>query len=404
MSSDSSEKILVRAESLGKFYPALHTRNLLRYLFPFNLRSRDGDFWALRDVSFELEAGKVLGIIGRNGSGKSTLMQMVAGLLQPSTGTVEVEGKTAALLELGAGFNPDFTGRENVMLSGTIYGYTREEVEERFDRIVEFADIGAHLDHPVKTYSSGMFARLAFAVAIEVNPQLLLVDEILSVGDIGFQARCYRRIEKLKETGTSILFVSHDLSAVQMLCDEAILLERGRMMARGKPKDVTDTFLEMVSMQQQKLPGVLASEDVGAKVTFSDVALYDEDGRQTANPRAGEFHRVKAVLKTHVDIVHPVISVQLKTMMGFVVYDHSTLVANQPVRPLVKGDEVEIVCDLHLHICPGPFRLGLGVADMRGEMPVTLGGSEAIAFEAISDRRAYGLANLDATIHIDYVQ
>lgn len=402
MSCDAadSSRPLVRAVNLGKSFPALRASRMLRYLVPLPLKASPEDFWALRDVSFEVHPGKVLGVVGRNGSGKSTLMQIVAGLLAPSVGNIQVEGNVAALLELGAGFNPDFTGRENVLLSGAIYGYKRHEIHERLDRIIEFADIGEHIDHPVKTYSSGMFARLAFAVAIEVNPTLLLVDEILSVGDVGFQARCYRRIEELKKKGTSILFVSHDLSAVQMLCDEAILLDRGRMVMRGPPKQVTDKYLAMMS--EAAAPAGATSEHIGPKITFNRLALMDERGMEVVHPRTGGRYVVEADIAFHVAVAQPVFSMQLKTMMGFVVYDHSTLNANVPVRPLQAGETVRVRVGLVLHVCPGPFRLGLGVADIQGDLPVSIGGSERIAFEAISDVRAYGIANLEADINLQF--
>jgi len=396
-----SDRPLVRAVGLGKCFPALNASRLMRYLLPFPVKPHPEDFWALQDVSFDVLPGKVLGVVGRNGSGKSTLMQIVAGLLTPSSGSIQVEGNVAALLELGAGFNPDFTGRENVLLSGTIYGYKRHEIAERLDRIIEFADIGEHIDHPVKTYSSGMFARLAFAVAIEVNPTLLLVDEILSVGDVGFQARCYRRIEQLKKGGTSILFVSHDLSAVQMLCDEAILLNRGRMITRGKPKDVTDQYLAMMSAQAAPSQTDVV-EHAGPKITFSRLVLLDEKGIEVVHPRTGGHYTLEARVTMHVDVAQPVFSIQLKTMMGFVVYDFSTLNANMPVRPLAAGETVLLRVDLVLHVCPGPFRLGVGVADVKGDLPVSIGGSERIAFEAISDVRAYGIANLEAHMNIQY--
>lgn len=402
MSCDAarSGRPLVRAQGLGKCFPSLGPSRLLRYLLPLPVRPQAGDFWALRDVSFDVGPGKVLGVVGRNGSGKSTLMQIVAGLLAPSTGSIQVEGNVAALLELGAGFNPDFTGRENVLLSGTIYGYKRHEIAARLGRIIEFADIGGHIDQPVKTYSSGMFARLAFAVAIEVNPTLLLVDEILSVGDVGFQARCYRRIEELKKSGTSILFVSHDLSAVQMLCDDALLLDRGRMLASGKPKEITDQYLAMMSTQST--PSASTPEAAGPKITFTRLALLDERGLEVVHPRTGGRYTLEAQVVMHVDAAQPVFSMQLKTMMGFVVYDFSTLNAAIPVRPLVAGETVTLRFELVLHVCPGPFRLGVGVADIKGDLPVSIGGSERIAFEAISDVRAYGIANLDAQLSVHY--
>lgn len=391
------------AESVGKSFPPLKTKHLLRQLLPLPLRPTDEDFWALKDVSFELGPGRVLGVVGRNGSGKSTLLQIVAGLMRPTQGKIHVEGNVAALLELGAGFNPDFTGIENVMLSGTIYGFSRSYMQQKLDEIIEFADIGDHIHAPVKTYSSGMFARLAFAVSIAVRPSLLLVDEILSVGDVAFQARCYRRIEALKREGTSILFVSHDLNAVQMLCDEALLLNRGRMVERGPPKAVSESYLKLMSTMRPEMKSK-TQEFGGKKATIRNVRFLDEDGHPVLHPRVGLPYQVLAEIHTHIPLSHPVISLQLKTMQGFVVYDFSTLNAHCTVHPLAAGDILHFHTRFTLHVCPGPFRLGIGVAQVDGDLPVSVAGIEAIAFEAISDVRAYGTANLHAQFELTYVK
>ena len=272
MSSDAGDDApLVVAEGIGKWFPSTLTRGrLLRQLWPTPLVPQPNDFWALRDVSFEMPRGRVLGLIGRNGSGKSTLLQIVAGLMEPSTGRLAVRGAVTPLLELGAGFNPEFTGRENVLLSAEIYGHETEHILGRLDEIAAFAGIGRYMDQPVKTYSSGMFARLAFAVAIETAPDLPIVDEILSVGDIGFQSRCFQRIEQLREKGAGILFVSHDLSAVQMICDEAILLERGRVVLRDRPRAVTDAYLERCAKPAE---GASSSRRLAATVVSTPSSL-----------------------------------------------------------------------------------------------------------------------------------
>jgi len=204
------------------------------------------NFWALEDVSFDVPRGTTLGVIGRNGSGKSTLLQLVAGTLQPTRGQVLTRGRVSALLELGSGFNYDFTGRENAQLSAAVLGLTPEEVEERFDEIVAFADIGDFLDQPVKTYSSGMVVRLAFAVAISVDPDILIVDEALAVGDMGFQRKCYRRINELRERGVTCLFVTHDTGTIRSICDHAMLLERGRILEMGDTKHVADCYVRLL--------------------------------------------------------------------------------------------------------------------------------------------------------------
>lgn len=210
------------------------------------------DFAAVHDVDFTVERGETVGIIGRNGSGKSTLLQMICGILQPSSGSVEVNGRIAALLELGAGFNADFTGRENVFLNAAILGLTREETEARFDSIARFADIGIFIDQPVKTYSSGMYVRLAFAVAINVDPDILVVDEALSVGDEAFQRKCFARIEQIRESGATILFVSHSAQTIVQLCDRAILMDGGEKLMDGVPKTVVSQYQRLIYTSPDK--------------------------------------------------------------------------------------------------------------------------------------------------------
>lgn len=211
-------------------------------------------FWALKDVSFEVKKGETIGIIGRNGSGKSTLLQVICGILAPSGGIVEKSGRVAALLELGAGFNLEFTGRENVVLNAAILGLTRAEITERMDSILAFSELGEFIDQPVKTYSSGMFVRLAFAVAIHVEPAILIVDEALAVGDARFQAKCMRKIKELKEKGTSILFVSHDVTSVRSLCDRAVWLDGGVIREQGEVFAVTGRYMEYMFADELSVP------------------------------------------------------------------------------------------------------------------------------------------------------
>lgn len=229
-------------ESAGALFPrSSRARNWLQDQALANYR----DFWALRDVSFEIRAGESLGIIGRNGSGKSTLLQIIAGTLRPTEGTVNVNGRVAALLELGSGFNMDFTGRENVYLNAAVLGLSRKEVDERFDQIAAFADIGDFIEQPVKTYSSGMFVRLAFAVQTAVEPKILIVDEALSVGDIFFQQRCYERMGQLLDSGVCIILASHDLASVQRYCRNSVVLQRGQVMYHGPATEGTKLYLHL---------------------------------------------------------------------------------------------------------------------------------------------------------------
>jgi lipopolysaccharide transport system ATP-binding protein len=241
------------------------------------------EFWALRDVSFDVARGETIGIIGRNGSGKSTLLQMICGTLAPTIGTVDTKGRVAALLELGAGFNPEFTGRENVFLNATVLGLEQKEIQSRFDDIAAFADIGDFIEQPVKHYSSGMYARLAFAVAINVDPSILIVDEALAVGDEPFQRKCFARIEEIKRGGGTILFVSHSSSAVVALCDRAILLHGGRRLFTGRPKTAVSWYQKLMNAPEKSEQIVLeisrlesGMEASGEKI--SDTKLEDAAG------------------------------------------------------------------------------------------------------------------------------
>jgi len=247
------DEIVVSLENVSKCFK--------RYAHPIDRlkemilpgKSRAENFWALQGINLEIPKGETLGIVGQNGSGKSTLLQIIAGILTPTTGAVRVSGRVSALLELGSGFNPEFTGRQNVFFNGRILGLTQAEIEGQFDAIASFADIGDFIDQPVKTYSSGMFVRLAFAVAVHVNPEILIVDEALAVGDIFFQAKCFKQIQKMKSQGVTILFVSHDLNSVHNLCDQGILLNHGRILIKDTPSIITSEYYKLSRMQYENI-------------------------------------------------------------------------------------------------------------------------------------------------------
>src|SRR5207249_8314170 len=221
-------------------------------LLTFGRRHHHEPFWAVKDVDLRVERGACLGLIGENGSGKTTLLRMLAGVIRPTSGALSVDGRVSALLELGAGFNPEFTGRENVFLNASILGFTDAQTRERIPAIEKFAEIGEFVDRPLKTYSSGMFVRLAFAVAIHMDPDILIVDEALSVGDMFFQQRCIRRIQQLKHQGVTIIFVSHDLQSVRSLADRTIWMDHGRVHLQGKTDDVTSKYLAAMTMRGRK--------------------------------------------------------------------------------------------------------------------------------------------------------
>src|ERR671915_374548 len=226
-------------------------RDRLKEVLSFGRKKYGHDFWALQDIDLEVEPGTTLGILGRNGAGKSTLLNIIAGIRQPTSGTVEVNGRMVALSGLGVGFNPEFTGRENVMLNGLILGIERQELVERFDDIAAFADIGEFMDQPLKTYSSGMRSRLGFAVAINVEPDVLIIDEALSAGDSAFKKKAIQRMYDLKDSGSTVLFVSHSMGMVKRFCTEAVLLHKGRLVTTGSPEEVVDHYEEMLAKSQE---------------------------------------------------------------------------------------------------------------------------------------------------------
>ena len=273
-----SSEIVVRVTNLSKCYHIYDrppdrlkqsTLPKLQRLIRRPARQYYREFWALKDVSFEIKKGETVGIIGRNGSGKSTLLQIICGTLAPTSGTVETYGRVAALLELGSGFNPEFTGRENVFMNGAILGLSETEIEARFDDIAAFADIGDFIEQPVKTYSSGMAIRVAFAVAINVDPQILVVDEALSVGDERFQRKCFSRIEAMKNKGATILFVSHSGGVVVELCDRAVLLDSGEELAIGMPKTIVGDYQKLLYAADDKR--TLIREEIRSSILSVDL-------------------------------------------------------------------------------------------------------------------------------------
>ncbi|MBK8765915.1 MAG: ABC transporter ATP-binding protein [Burkholderiaceae bacterium] len=270
-------EIVVRAQQVSKVYPIYDrpSDRLLQILWR-GRRRYHREFHALDDVSFEVARGRTLGIIGRNGAGKSTLLQIICGTLTPTSGQLEVNGRIAALLELGAGFNPEFSGRDNVRINAAILGLTPAQIDERFDDMLAFADIGDFIDQPVKTYSSGMYVRLAFSVAIHVSPDILVVDEALAVGDAFFQARCMARMKRMLDDGITMLFISHDIAAVKALCTDVLWLERGRVRAWGPTDSVASQYTQDWVVQANRLALDAAAEAAGRR---APAGAFAGDGR-----------------------------------------------------------------------------------------------------------------------------
>ncbi|MBN3960658.1 ABC transporter ATP-binding protein [Nostoc sp. NMS8] len=385
------EEIVISLKNISKCYKryARPVDRLKETLLPS--KSHAQEFWALRDINLEITKGEKLGIIGQNGSGKSTLLQIIARTLTATTGDVWLHGRVSALLELGSGFNPEFTGRQNVFFNGQILGLSREEIEAKYNEIVEFADIGDFIDQPVKTYSSGMFVRLAFAVAVSVNPDILIVDEALAVGDIYFQQKCFERIRNLTRMGTTLLFVSHDSSVIHKICDRALLMEAGNLVLDAKPRQVIDLYeakllqkkdirSEAVEIQMFPDSNYITSEE---NKEFLDITL---DSAQEVVINAPEVsikfvrfldetdQEIKVViseqlLKISIGVLFlqyfedPHIGFKIRERTGEVIFETNTLCMRKKVGRVESGTLLEICFKFKVPLMEGEYTITLGVAD-----------------------------------------
>jgi lipopolysaccharide transport system ATP-binding protein len=326
------------------------------------------ELWALKDVSFAIERGKTLGIIGPNGSGKSTVLKLISRILEPTSGRIDVGGRVSALIELGAGFHPDLTGRENVYLNGSLLGFSRKEMEAKFKRIVEFSELEKFIDVPIKHYSSGMHMRLGFAVAIHVDPDVLLIDEILAVGDQAFQRRCLDKIGELKSQGVTILFVSHDLEAVRNLCTSAIWLENGVVQERGTTDRVIDSYLNNVTaMTEAQLGRVWQTGDNenrwgSGEVEITEVKFLDAQGKERRAFKTGERMVVRLSYQAHTEVKHPVFGIAIYSSGGVQVNGPNTKLSNYAVESVEGPGEIDYIVEL-LPLLEGTYELSAVVYD-----------------------------------------
>ncbi len=374
---------------------------------------RHQEFWALRDVSFELDKGSTVGVVGPNGCGKSTLLQIIAGTLEPTHGNVWHEGRVAALLELGAGFDPEFSGVENVYMNASLLGLSRRETDRLFPSIERFAEIGQFLYQPVKTYSSGMFVRLAFAIAASVEPEILLVDEALAVGDAVFQHRCLRRMQELQERGTTVLFVSHDLAAVRALCARAILLNAGRIIEDGKPAEVLNRYQKIIMAREQayeesttasgettavdeSLPplcytyrhGNGSAEIIAAELT--DAARHGVEIVET-----GESLLMRLVVRSNRNIDQPVIGFLIRNRHGISAYGTNTKEQQIELGAVRRGEVLEAVFSFNCWLGIDDYSISCAVHSHDGEAYDWLDGVRF--FRVTSQHLIEGIANLNAS-------
>lgn len=359
----------------------------------FSRKSRHTEFAALNDVSFNVNKGEILGIIGKNGSGKSTILKIITSVLTPTSGECIVKGKIAALLELGAGFNMEYTGIENIYLNGQMIGFSKEEMDKKLQAIIDFADIGEHIYQPVKTYSSGMFARLAFSVAISVDPDILIVDEALSVGDVFFQNKCYRRFEEFRERGKTILFVTHDMGSVIRYCNRCVLLNAGKKVAEGKPQEMVDLYKRIMvgqwneneenaqdssSIQSSNVKAdelwkdqISTNPDIevygDGRADIIDFGIFSDTGDIGNNVYKGDYYSVKMKVRINEDNLNPIFAFKLRDIKGTELTGTNTMLEDIDTSQCKKGDIVTITFRQKQYLQPGQYLVSLGCTAFEGD-------------------------------------
>ncbi len=376
----------IRVKNVSKMYK-LYNRNRDRLIESLGLskKKRYAEHYALKNVSFDIKKGETIGIIGTNGSGKSTILKIITGVLNPTQGEVEIDGRISALLELGAGFNMEYTGVENVYLNGTMCGFSKEEIDARLQDILDFADIGEFVHQPVKTYSSGMFVRLAFAVAINIDPEILIVDEALSVGDVFFQNKCYHKFEEFKKQGKTILFVSHDLGSINKYCDRVVLLNKGDVLAEGEPADMIDLYKQVLVNQFEEEEDTAGAEDAIMQVDGTDVwkkhydrnpdcqeygdqlveildyAIVDDKGRYTSTILKGSEFKVKVKIRVNAPIeAQPIVAFKFRDLKGTEITGTNTMFEKADIGLLNPGEERVVTFTQNADLQGAQYLLSLG--------------------------------------------
>ena len=406
-------------------------------------KSYHKDFYALNGLSFHVEKGQTVGIIGTNGSGKSTILKIITGVLTPTTGEVNVDGKISALLELGAGFNMDYTGIENIYMNGTMMGFTKKEMDEKLQDILDFADIGDFVYQPAKTYSSGMFVRLAFALAINVEPEILIVDEALSVGDVFFQAKCYRRMEEIRQNGTTILMVTHDMGSIIKYCDKVVLLNKGEFIAEGEPGRMVDLYKKILANQMDSLreelendfsggmeiegseKKVLSSREAAAahtgadaglmkeKITINtdrteygdgraeifDLGLFDARGNLTNLLIKGETFTIKERIRFNAPLQNPIFTYTIRDKKGTDLSGTNTMYEGADVKPVGPGDVYDVSFTQKMTLQGGEYLLSMSCTGFEGEEHVVYHRLYNVAnITVISNKNTVGIYDMESEV------
>lgn len=422
--------IVIEVEHLSKMYK-LYDKPMDRLKESLGLSKKKNykEHYALKDVSFQVCKGETVGIIGTNGSGKSTILKIITGVLSQTCGEIRVNGRISALLELGAGFNMEYSGLENVYLNGTMIGFSREEIDAKLDDILNFADIGEFIHQPVKTYSSGMFVRLAFAVDININPEILIVDEALSVGDVFFQAKCYRKFEEFKKMGRTILFVSHDLGSISKYCDRVILLNKGKMVSQGKPKEMVNLYKKILvgqelveddaddadELKKNKVLSMQSTEEVwknymlinpelqsygDGRAEIIDFGVFDEAGEITNTVYKMQYFTLRMKIKFNQKIVNPIFAFSFKDLKGTELTGTNTVIEKTDTGCVSASDIVEISFTQKMRLQGGQYLLQLGCTGFEGNDNFVVYHRlyDICCLQVIADKTTVGYFDMDTSV------
>ena len=430
------DKYAIRVENVSKMYKLYDKpSDRLKEALGFTKKVRYKEYYALKDLSFDVKRGETVGIIGTNGAGKSTILKIITGVLSQTDGEVEINGRISALLELGAGFNQEYNGIENIYLNGTMMGFTREEIDAKMDSILEFADIGDFVQQPVKTYSSGMFVRLAFAVAINIEPEILIVDEALSVGDVFFQAKCYQKFEEFKREGKTILFVSHDLGSISKYCDRVILLNKGRKVSEGTPKEMIDLYKKILTgtgeeerknaseagHTEQQITSIRENNVKGnwkehfqinpnldeygdGKADIIDFAVVDENGNLTNAIQKGTRFKLKSKVLFHEDVYDPIFTYTFKNVKGVDITGTNTMFEKKDIGLARKGEIYVTTFEQDMYLQGAEYLLSMSCTSYEnGQLKAHHRMYDLISVTVISDKNTVGFYDMNSKVTIEKV-
>lgn len=407
------KEIAIQVNHLNKSYK-LYARNRDRVIDALSLSRKPHytEYKALNDVSLTVHRGETVGIIGTNGSGKSTILKIITGVLTPTSGEVIVNGRISALLELGAGFNMEYDGIDNIYLHGTMIGFTDKEIEERLPKILEFADIGEYVHQPVKTYSSGMFMRLAFALAINIDPEILIVDEALSVGDVFFQAKCYRKFEEFKKAGKTVLFVSHDLSSISKYCDRVVCLNQGVKLGEGSAKEMIDIYKQVLvgqydaekagsdTVQRKENEKALEYGNGKAKIVSSEI--IDDKGLVNSAIMKGAECKIRMSVEFLEDVQAPIFAFTVKNKYGVEISGTNTMFEKAFLDSVKKGETKTVTFTQKVDLQGGEYLVSLGVTGYeREDFVVYHRLYDVMGLTVVSDKNSVGYYDMNSRITVE---